>query len=81
VGLLLLKQNEDTLGGQACEALDHDCHIIEKGRVDGREVRFHYSFEGGYIDAVLTLEGNLLTGKLYASKCNCQLAAHFHRLD
>jgi hypothetical protein len=43
-------------------------------------VRFHYSFSGGHVDAVLAVDGPIMVGELYASKCDCQLPFSFHRI-
>ncbi len=80
VGLLLLSQDGDTVDGQACEAHEHDCHVLERGLVSGRQVAFHYSFQGGHVDATLELRGDTLEGKFFASKCKCDLRQTFYRI-
>jgi hypothetical protein len=80
VGYLTLRMNEATIEGQACEAHDHDCHLIEKGLLDGQQVKFHYKFSGGYVDAKLVVKGDVMQGKLYASKCSCDVPFTFHRI-
>jgi hypothetical protein len=80
LGMLLITQTDENLSGQACESQDHDCHVMEKGRIDGADVTFHYSFAGGYVDAALTVDDNVMTGKLYASKCDCHLPYTFYRI-
>ena len=67
--------------GQACEAYEHDCHIIEKGTLDGQQVKFHYKFTGGYVDAKLVAKGDVMHGTLYASKCSCDVPFTFHRIE
>ncbi len=80
VGLLLLAQDGAGLDGQACEAHEHDCHLLEKGTVDGRHVTFHYSFKNGYVDAKLSVEGDVMTGTFFASKCKCDIRRTFYRI-
>lgn len=79
-GLLLLNQAGNEVDGQACEAHNHDCHVIEKGVIDGRNVAFYYSFADGNVDAKLTVKGDVLTGTYFASKCKCTLSQTFYRI-
>lgn len=82
VGYLALRMNEEgAIEGQACEAFEHDCHLIEKGTLDGQEVKFHYKFTGGYVDAKLVAKGDVMQGTLYASKCSCDVPFTFHRIE
>ena len=82
VGYLALRMNDEgNVEGQACEAYEHDCHLIEKGVLEGQSVKFHYKFTGGYVDAKLVVKGNVMQGTLYASKCSCDLPFTFHRIE
>lgn len=79
-GMLLVNQEGDKIDGQACEAHLHDCHILEKGRVSGNQIDFHYSFRDGYVDATLSIEGDVMHGRFYASKCKCDISRTFYRI-
>lgn len=79
-GLLLLKQDDRALEGQACEAHNHDCHVIERAHVVGDQVAFHYSFDNGTVDAKLSVEGDVMRGTFFASKCKCDLNRTFYRI-
>jgi hypothetical protein len=79
-GLLLLNHEGETLGGQACEAHEHDCHVLEKGRVVSDRIAFHYSFRDGYVDAKLAIDGDVMIGSFWASKCKCDISRTFYRI-
>ena len=81
IGFLALYSEDGIITGQACEAYEHDCHLIEGGRLDGQRAHFTYRFEGGYVDAKLVVKGDLMVGTFYASKCACDLAITMHRID
>ena len=80
-GYLLLKQSGDKVTGQACEALDRDCYVIEDGTIDGSAVTFRYTFAEFEVAAKLEVAEDRMSGVLHSSKCDCDIGFNFHRID
>ena len=81
VGYLELRREGDLLSGKACEGHEHDCSLLTSGSVKDHEVSLQYSFTGGTVRGTLTHEGEILAGKMFASKCNCEVPVVYHAVE
>jgi len=81
VGYLLLDQQSNQIDGQACEAFEHDCYILEDGKLEGGYVTFRYTFREGSVNAKLSVLDDSLAGVYFASKCDCNVPFRFYRIE
>ena len=81
VHFLELSQSGDEVTGVWCEEYRRECYPIENGQMDGDSFTARYSFSSGYVEASLTLDGDILEGTIFASKCSCDLPTTLHRIQ
>ena len=80
-----LSQDGQDVTGDACEAQGMDCYAIQQGTFVDNGLSFYYEWSeaGGMprVTASLSLDdsGDLLSGTVHSTKCNCDLHTELTR--